>query len=107
MKNKIIAKFVELNVNENGLVNLVLDFPQDQTLTKVDFHISELRDWLYEKETSIGENDEIKLKIGTDFWQHKVIKITPENLTPFEEKNSYIYEDDEAFFVDFLGLDIE
>jgi len=101
-----IAHFVELNISESGMVNLTLDFPQDNHLTRVDFHILELRDWLYEMNTNVDENDEIVNICITD---HSISNIVVNciEVTTQDNYKERIYEDDDFFFKDFLELDIE
>lgn len=105
------ARFVKLNCSETGLVKLTVEFDGDNFPTDVEFHITELKDFLYEvnkyerdnnlTEDVISEDDEITdICIKDDAWKRfSCIQVT------FQNKNKeLIFETNEEFFVDFLEL---
>lgn len=91
------AKFVKLVMNENGFVNLTVDFEEDVYPTVVEFHIKELQDWLYDNFEDFGEDEDIE-NVSLNKEDENLIEITTQKGNTY-----YIHEDDEEF-MEFLNL---
>ena len=104
MKKTDIAKFETLT-NDNGLISLKLDLIGYES-TNINFHIDELRDFMFELNTNIDEFDKIDIKIDTyTFTGGETIPCI--KLTTQDGFTEEIFQDDDFFFVDFLKLDIK
>lgn len=97
-----IARFDKLE-NNNGLITLTIDGDN------IDFHIDELRDFMYENNTNIDENDTI-VDIKIDTYTSKNGNLVDVPCIKMKTQDNYeevIFQDDEFFFVDFLEFKLK
>lgn len=92
------VKFVKLLLNENGYINLTLDFEDDIHHTDVEFHITELKDWLYDNYEDFDEEDDI-VDVSIIKLDGRKIEITTQKGNKY-----YIDENDELFLENFLNI---
>jgi len=92
--------------NVNGQISLSIGFGFSYTnIIKYNFHINELRDFMYSMNTNVDKDDTlVEIKLDKHYTEGLLVNVPCIIMKTQDNYTEFIFQDDSFFFEDFLKI---